>query len=336
VTVVASAVPDAGVTVAPWISSDGVGIVAHGGPLRDGEPAPVTAQRVARAAAQTYATLPSNGDAVATAKRSVLALLTQPGAQAYFELARRAVPNHPSWLAPWGDADGQASATHADLADRWRSLLRTPVRAAVIANQGEAQARAALSEIDRWLLVEARGRPCSAVAAAEGPERGAQLLRPPSEDSGRLLVAARANRGALFAEIARAALEGPGGALTPVLGDGERAAVHLLGGRRAQTLVVEVEARPARLPDARAKVLATLERLGKEGLSPAALERASARALTTWQRARSHPRERLAALWRDEPLTADAFAQVDAARLRLWLGQTLAPGRFVVVSEEPP
>ncbi|HZO16256.1 MAG TPA: hypothetical protein VFB62_23440, partial [Polyangiaceae bacterium] len=332
VSVAAAAPPRADVTVAPWVTGDGVGILAHGGAFFPGEPAEAVARRVARAAAQTFTSLPEEG-ALARAKQTIVDLLGPT--RGYAAIARATVPNHPSWIAPWGDPEEHAGATAIDLRDRWRGVLRSPIRAAVIANAGKAQAAEAFAELDRWLLVEARGRPCSTVAAApEAPSAGLHPLAAgsSSEAYGELFVATAVPADRVYAELAAAALDS---VIAKSLAAGDRGSVYVAGGGRARALVIHVETSPASLPGVRERLVGALGTVAREGLSDPARRAAASRARERFENLRSHPRERLDALWRDDRAGADAYARVDGAGLNRWLARALAPAQLVILTDEP-
>src|SRR5262249_43976692 len=144
---------DDGVAIEPWITGDGVGLLAHAAP-RDGESATALAQRVANAAARTLAATIPNNEALASARATALEQLEQLAgrqASALEAFAGAIVPDHPSWVMPLGTWARVAGAGLESVRLRWQALAAGPLRAAVIANVDEAQAAAALDAIDRWI-----------------------------------------------------------------------------------------------------------------------------------------------------------------------------------------
>src|SRR5690606_32490877 len=72
VTAAAAESADPAVSIEPWVSADGVGIIAHGAVLDAEETPDALARRVARAAAHAYASLPRDAGAFARAQHIAL------------------------------------------------------------------------------------------------------------------------------------------------------------------------------------------------------------------------------------------------------------------------
>jgi hypothetical protein len=331
---------DGAISLRPFVSPDGIGVVAHAGMSRADEPAAALARRVARALGRAVAELPRDDRALSESKRGVLALLAHENARGYAAFARRAVPQRPSWLAPWGHIDNQAGVTIAELRARWQSTLRGPLRAALLANVDAEQATVAFDELDRWLLIEARSKPCardSAVDVAGAAKAGDHALRAGTAAANKVLIGVRLpapnlEEGASdYAALTVAALDGDGGLLARTLPHSDVSA-RLLGGNDARALVLEARCTSAELANCRGKLAGVLERLAKTGLTEPERTRALERAREQWFRARSEPLERLTAVWLGDQRAAPT--EPDAEQWGRFLSTRLEATHHIILSDQ--
>jgi len=336
----ASAPPEPDVMVEPWIAPDGVGLVAHAALQGlDDTPAEL-ARRVGRAAGRVLAAGTTAPAGFVRAQQSLLRLLEQ-GPNAHFQkLAVVAVPNHPSWLAPFGLADRVASLNAQTSSRHWRRLLRSPLRLAVIANVDAEQARLAAEELDRWLLPEARGAACRETAQAEGPEAGVHRIRPAVDQPGRLLLGVLMPQSreadAQMARLLAAALDGPDGLLARELavdGLARSWSARVVGGRRRLAVLVETTAAPGDLAALQDRLLKLLETLRKTGRAHRAL--AVRAAQRRWHERMAQPRARLVTLWLDGRTDAP-ISWPTAATWQPWLASALDPANIVLVVDQLP
>jgi hypothetical protein len=295
--------PD-GVVLEPWITSDGLGVIAHASFRDERETAADLARRVGDAAARAFTATAPHPEAVAAARASILEHLERasgPQGAASAALAAAISPDHPSWLDPFGLWSKVAGAGVEGVRLRAHALASGPLRLAVLANADPAQAAAAADAVDRWLTPAPGPRTCHA-GTASLPRAGHHDARlPEGAPLAQGLVAvpipAPGTAGRELAEMTAVALDGPGGLLEAALANaGATAAARVAGGARAPALIVDVRAPTDGLAAAVAEVKALLLRL-----ATTATEADLSRAYALWNQrdhdGRADPRRRLVDLW---------------------------------------
>jgi hypothetical protein len=308
---------DPAVKIEPWVSADGVGIIAHSAAL-SGEESPVAlAERVATAAGQAYAAVPFDVDAFARGKRVSLQHTGHELGGTFFSLARRVLPDHPSWMSPYGSASRVAALALPDVASRWREILHAPVRVAVISNSDAAQADAAVQVVDHWLLPEARERPCSESVSQGAPQVGSYALRT-REPTVMLAVPYLGLGERVMAELTSAALSHED---DPLHADGRPWKVRVVGGKVGGAVVLTARVSGQDVQPAVDAAVARLDALAKKGADEQAMNRARDGLVASWKRLRAAPRARLVDVWLGgDPSAAPATGDLpDVAAWRKWL-----------------
>lgn len=326
--------PSDGVVVEPWITADGVGIIAHAAALDDREGALDLAKRVADAAARALVAAPLDRDVITTSRSVALDHIERaqgPRGAAFGLLTGALAPGCPSCVDPFGLYKQIVSVSPEIVRARREAIIAGPLRVAVIANADTAQATAAADAIDRWLLPGAGRRSCAA-ANALAAKPGKQELR----NEGGLaqgLVAIRVPApgaiGRVYAELTEAALDGQDGLVGPKMS--EHAAIvsaRLIGGGRTPALIVDLRAPQEGLAAAMTDLRASLAHLAPK-LDDAALRRASAIVEQRALAARIDPRRRIAQLWRGAPPAQQGRATLDA--WRAYIGRALSESELVTV-----
>ncbi len=321
-----------GVALEPWITPDGIGVLAHA-PARDERETPnELARRVADAAARTLTAASPSPEAAAAARASALEAIERrlgPQGTAFAAFAAAISPGHPSWVDPFGLWSPVAGAGAEALRLRALALAQGPLRLAVIANADAAQAAAANDAVDRWLAPLASARTCHA-GSPSAPRPGHHEAKLPSsaplaQGLVGVPVPPPGAPGRDLAEITAAALEGM---LTSALRDADAtASARLVGGARAPALVVDVRASDGGLASALDTVKALLLRL-PTAATDADLARAAAAVTRREREARADPRRRLVDLWSGRPPPA---APPSPAAWRSFLGATFTESALVVV-----
>ena len=331
-----------GVALEPWVTADGLGILAHA-PFRDDHETPAElARRVADVAARAFTATAPFPEAASAARGAILDHLERtwgPQGAAFSAFAALSAPDHPSWLEPFGSWARVAGAPAEGVRMRAQALAQGPLRIAVLANADAAQAVAAGDAVDRWLAPLAAPRTCHA-GSPGAPRTGdaPQARLPDGAPLAQALLGAPVPPPGVperaLAELTAAALDGPGGLLGAALSDAT-ATARLMGGSRAPTLVIDLRAPSDAVTAAASAVKALLL-----GLPTTVTEADLARAASTLDRreddARSDPRRRLADLWsgRRAPQTAPT-AKPSLAAWRTFLGATLRDGALTVVEARP-
>jgi hypothetical protein len=334
------------VTLEPWITSDGLGVVAHAALRDERETVTDLARRVADAAARALTATTPPPEAVVAARAVALDHLertTGHHGAAFEPLAGALAPDHPSWVDPFGLFRRVAEAAGESVRGRGQALAFGPIRLAVLANADPAQAAAAADEVDRW-LTPAAPRVCRA-GTASAARAGRFDVRLPSDAplaQGMLGVPLPQPATPVpgpyayrdLADLTAAALDGPGGLLAGALAaDAAAASARVLGGARAPALVVEVRAPDAGLSSAVSDVKALLLRLPSTA-TEGDLARAAGIVERREQDARADPRRRLADLWSGRRPSAPGRPSLTA--WRAFLGAALREPALVVVEAHAP
>ena len=332
-----------GVTLEPWISADGIGVVAHA-PFRDERETPSgLARRVADAASRALTAAAPSAVSLATARAAALDHLERvAGYQgvALDALAPAIAPDHPSWVEPFGSFRRVVEATGEGVRARARALAAGPLRLAVIANGDAGQAAVAADAVDRWLSPASAPRVCRAGSASAAHAGHVDLHLPDGAPLAQGLVGAAlplAPRHGPYAyrdlaAITAAALEGPGGLLASALAlAGATATARIAGGSRAPTLIVDVRAPSENLAAAVSDVKALLVRL-PTAASDADLARAASIVDRRERDAARDPRRRLVDLWSGRgPVTAPP----SLSGWRAFLAAALREPALIVVEAKP-
>jgi hypothetical protein len=329
------------VSLEPWVTPDGVGLLAHG-PPRDAEGPRAHARRLADAVGRAFASGPAAPKAIARA-RAQAARLASP---AFAELASALAPRHPTWIAPFGREDVTLRASDAAVLARAEALRSGPLRLATLANTDEAQGDAALLAVDRWAPRRAtdapRACPTSPPRLPARPGTYAARARPGALPEAWLaypLAPDGVDRDA--AELIAAALDGRGGLLEKALGGAsptavaESAQARVVGYPRAPALVIRLTARDAELDGAVLQARALVDRVRAGGLVAVDHERGGRALARAAVQAALDPRARLVATFRGEPIArAERLPTLD--RVRQVAAHTLVEDAMVVVAARPP
>ena len=331
---------DADAQLEPWITSDGVGVLAHAA-FRDDREAPLDlARRVGGAAARALTAPALTTEIAARARATTLDLLGRaegPEAGALSVFAPALAPDHPSWVEPLGLWGRVASSALEDQRLHQQALASGPLRVAVLANADAAQARAAGDAVDRWLAPGPSRRACRAGAPLP-PRPGRYEAHLPADAAlARAMIGAPIPApgapGRDLAELARLALDGDRGLLAGAFQQAAGvASARILGGARAPALVIDVRAPEAGLTAAVTEVKLMLARL-PQSATDADLDRAFAEQARLDQEGRVDPRRRLLDLWAARGPVARSKPSL--AAFRAFLGDTLKDAALIVVEARP-
>jgi hypothetical protein len=328
---------EGGVSVEPWVSAEGAGVLAHA-PFAANESPAALAERVATAAARALVDVEPRPDDVTRARSLLLARLEERDEPVRGVLAEQLLPSHAAAWFPWGLAGALGRVGPEGVRVRWRRLATGPLRLAILAGGGPEQVRAAGLAVERW------------AARGEGAARCPPRAETPAPGTGRYATTALGARGARAyvtlpieapTPAARAALRatltllGPeGGLLARTLGNtGARGEVFLVGVEPKPELVVELRGGEEALEGAVTQVRALFERLRRGAVAPADLERVRGPLGAAWAEARSAPKRRLVDLWRG---AADEPTEPTLEAWKHWLGAGFFDDRAAVVVVKAP
>lgn len=137
-----------GVGLVPWVSPEGLGLLAHAPPLR-GEDPQSQASRIARALATAFAGPPLDGRVVAAERSRQLDILGNDPADAL--ITNILGGGHPSMVAPLGNEKTVATQSTADVERTRDDLVREPLRLALLQTTSSGQKEAARGALSAWL-----------------------------------------------------------------------------------------------------------------------------------------------------------------------------------------
>jgi hypothetical protein len=331
--------------VEPFLASDGVGVLAHG-PAQEGESPAAHARRLADLAARAFAADPLDRRRIAQARSALLAQVGAVDVRALGVLGGALAPGRPSWVEPLGTAFGLASASDEAVAIRAAAMRAGPLRVAVVANVDEAQARAAMRAVDRWITRRpGEARSCAPPPAPPVPRPGTYAVDIPAGAPSEVLLAFPLPSGDDAARASAtwtaAALDGADGLLARALGAGPgdppdsalaRAwSATVLGAPRSPAIVVRLVTVDARLDRAVAQTRALFDRLRQGGLREDDRTRAASVLARTAVALALDPRARAIEVWRGSSTAAPP--SLDA--LQAFAAATLRDDALIVVAARP-
>jgi hypothetical protein len=329
--------------IEPFVSPDGVGVLAHG-PPRPGESAQAHARRLADLAARSFAADALDDRKTSQARTALLARSAETDARLLGVAGSALAPGHASWLSASGSRGGLSSIMNEDVETRVAALRAGPLRVAVLASEDQAQADAAVRAVDRWIARRpGEVRTCPAPPAARARPGTYAVDLPAGARSEALLAlplppadAAARNDAVWLAAV----LDGPDGLLSRALGasgDGGHAlastwSVAVVGAPRAPALALRVASDDPTLDAAVAQTRALLDRLRSGALRDDDLTRATRAVARNELSASLDPRARTIALWRGEP----ASQAPSLESLRAFAAGALRDDALVIVAARPP
>lgn len=309
-----------GVRFEPWVTPDGVGLLAHGARARVTEGALTQAARIARALGQALTT-PLSGVELSAARGQLLNDLGGRAFSGYAVALEGLSPDHPSWLEPRGLWQSVSELPIETLDRARRLLLSSPLRLSVLSTLS-GEGAVAQAELESWLLpFRSELKDCPSTRGAAAPRHGQTQVEVRSEPSLEgayvgVVLGANGASSARIAELAALLLNRPGGPLERALagsGPGATARAHALGGMRRPVVLVDIRALSERLPGGVDRVRGALDQLARGAMTKDDYQAAVRELVQRDQAARFDPRRRIVDLFRGEPPAEPDFAAVRAA-----------------------
>jgi hypothetical protein len=328
-----------GVRLEPWITSEGIGLVAHASMADDRDTPSDLARRAADTAARALLATPAPASVVSSARARLLTYLddiTGEHGAAFEAFSRAAAPEHPAWIEPHGLWTRIAGVGTEAVQLRAQALGQGPLRIAVLANVDDTQGALAAQAVERWLLPTDAPRACRA-PAANTPRPGRYSVRLSSTaGSAQALfgvpIPPPNAPGCDLAELTIEALNGPHGILASGPSAPATVFARIAGGEVAPTLIVDVRAPSDSIESAQSQVRSQLLALSNT-VTEAHLAWGSYLASRKRLEARMDPRSRLADLWRSRDWTAPTTPTL--AAWREFLAATFREPNLVVVVGRP-
>jgi hypothetical protein len=293
-----------GVTLEPWLSVDGMGIVAHSGPATPYESAGAQGERVAEALARAVLAAGPSPESIAASRETLLLELPSGPAPGLSLALRQTTANHPSYLDARGTWASLTAISARSVQLERERFVRSKLRLASLGNHDDGQIESAERRLSSLLRSVDPG-------PVECPPRGAVASTP-----GKYLIDAPDVRDADAvvavplppspggpSEEARWTewlMNRPGGWLQQALqrpGLVSTARAQALGGGSAAVLVIQIHAVDDKHEEAVAQVRGLLARL-RAGAANAADVRSARDHLAQLEASRRlNPRGRLVDLW---------------------------------------
>jgi len=330
-----------GVAIEPWITPEGIGLLAHGPPSDRHEKPDEHARRVASTLGRALVATPLVGSDIAQARVELLREVG-PGPRPGWWLTLESIaPTRPSLLEPRGTWASLSELATQAVDDRRNAFIGGRLRLAVLANWKKSQIDAAAAGLRRWLHpLRSEGRGCAPVGATP-PQAGQRTLHTSSSpDDGSVAYVAvplpsERTRSQREAEWTLLLLNRHGGWLDQALrlpGLVSSAKARLVGGRRSSALVIEVKALPDEIDKAVAQVRALLRRLAQGAARKRDAELAQRHFARLDRTVALDPRHRIVHLWRGRSRKSPA----DLTSLRRLHSRTFRPEKHVVVLVKAP
>jgi hypothetical protein len=326
-----------GVTLEPWLSVDGMGVVAHSGPSSPFESAGAQAERVAEALARAVLSAGPSPDVIAASRETLLEQLPSGPAPGLSLALRQTTANHPSYLDARGTwASLTAISARSAQLERER-FVRSKLRLASIGNHDEGQIVAAERRLLSLLRSVDPGPVECAARGAVASAPGKYVIDAPSlRDADAVVGIPLPPSPGGPSEEARWTewlMNRPGGWLHQALqrpGLVSTARAQALGGASAAAIVIEIHAVDDKHEEAVAQVRGLLERL-RAGAANAADVRSARDHLAQLDAGRRlNPRGRLVDLWQGTRRPQATLESLHALHRSAFEG-----GREVVVMTRP-
>lgn len=293
------------VTIEPWYTPDGVGLLAHAPRLGPSETAEAHAERVGQALAQVLVGTRLSGADVAQSRQAVLDELGGPR-PGWRQLLHELSPDHPAWLDARGTWPSVSGLVNHHVDARRRALVLGPLRLGVLANSDEAQTSIVARAIEHWIRpLRDEPRACPERAKLT-PRLGEVHVETTADSPVAAYVAVPLPAGQRLTqphhvEALLHLMNRPGGYLERALRGPELASAAeaiVLGGNQASALVVALSTLPEQTDAAVAQVRGLLQRLAEGALSAREFDQARAHVERTAVADQLDPRRRMLDLWR--------------------------------------
>jgi hypothetical protein len=328
----------AGVHLEPWVSPNGVGLLAHGPRNRPTESPAEHAARVADVLGRVFASARPSDESVAGARLQLQSELGQETELLWPVAIEALSPQHPSLLDPRGTWQSVTELPAPAVGVERRALVRGPLRLALLLSATPDSADGARVALERWLRPE-RTRSTTCPTAGSVASKPAEYeIDPPTQSSGgaRALVAVSipvpaAGGVPIEAEWTAHLLNRQNGWLdrsVRVPGLAVHAEAAVLGGHDTAALAVEIVSTGDKAREAASQARAVFARLAEGAATPDDLVAARSAFEAERTAASVDPRHRVVQLWLGNN---GSGSLPDLAALRRFHREVLAPERHVVV-----
>lgn len=330
-----------GTVIEPWVTSNGVGLMAHAGRESIAETPTQHAARVGDVLGRVLATMRIDPQDVWRTRTELLSTLGPGSRPALWRTILAFSPQQPGPLLPDGTFSSVEAISISDLRDRRTRLMRLPWRLAVLANEDEHQAESLRQATMHWLsLVRQDSGKCPSwqepATLMQGEIRH-QSKDPDANDAAitmALSLPAGDGLDDLHSTLLVWLLNRPTGWLSErlrslnVVGSVE---ARIVGGTKRRGLVIAVGALPSAVDSAVSGIRTLFEDLGTGRIpQDAAFERVISEMGRAERDHRFAPRVRLEDLW----LGRVWDAKVSEKSMREYLRRTFSSSNVLVMRAE--
>jgi hypothetical protein len=330
-----------GVTLQPWISPEGAGLVASTGKLQADETTYAQAERLGRALARAATSLPPNNDVFWQYRATSLGRSGPGPRPALWQALQALAPEHPGLVAPEGVYSTIEGIEPLELRERQRQWQTQELRLALLLSDTISAADRISKAIARWGVPPQRNTNGCPIAQVESALSGTTQVEADTASTGDAAVtmSIRLPSGdglsSIYAYFLLRLLTAPTGLFEKLGRDTPLTAqfdATIVGGTKRRGLLVAVGT-PADKADTVVEALKKLFVDLGNGSAPATLDYAE---LEAWYRERedgqrSDPRQRLVELWTH----ASSAPVTSEVSFRTYLRRAFTEGEMMVVRTTP-
>jgi hypothetical protein len=326
------------VTIDPWISANGVGLIAHTRRLSVEETPAQQAARLGEALGRVLATLRLEPNDLWRTRNDLLPRLGPGPRPALWHALQALSPQYPGLVLPEGTFASIQAVSLGELQERRGELLRMPLRLAVLENDGAEQGGVLRHALMRWLsLLRLETDQCPVLTQQEALQAGEHRIesRFPDPDDAAVTIAmtlpALLPSDEAHADLLLRMLNRPSGWLAQRMRDNKivaSVAARVVGGSQRRGLVVAIGATPSSIDAATASIRELFKELGTATLpQPSNIAEAIAETQQANRIRRMDPRVRLEDLW----LSRGRIEGLDDVSFRNYLKRAFAGSNMLLV-----
>lgn len=328
-----------GISIEPWVTPSGAGLVASARRVSAIERPETQARRLGDALGRALVASRIQSADLWQARSELLARVGPGPRPALWRAIIAIAPQHPGLVAPEGTFSSVAAETAEALQEHRMRLLRLPLRLAVVENTGAPQGEATRQALSRWLGLLANDRAKCPTDLARAPSESEEIAiessRPDASDAtttvSMVLPGAEEGTDEAHAALLLWLLTRPSGWLELRLREANVVATtdaRIVGGQERRGLVIVFGTLESDVESTVSLVRRMLKELGESRLASSTEVRLGIEHLTRADELRrADPRARLEDLW----LSRKWPKKLSAATFRDYLHRTFRAPKVTIV-----
>jgi hypothetical protein len=330
-----------GVTLKPWVSPEGAGIVAYTGKMSPDETTFAQAERLGRALGRAVTSSLKDNDSFWRTRSVAMERMGSKPSEGLWQAITSLAPEHPGLIVPEGVYSTLAALNPTELRERHLQWQRSALKLAVLSSDTPQASERIANTVAHWRGALGTGNITCRLEAIEPPiSRDIELeFDPANTENAAVTVAVPLPPGegpeAIYAQFLRRILVQPKGVIERISIDDPtvtRPEVTLVGSTQRRGLIIAVGGPPEKgvvIVDALKRLFVDLG----NGSAPSVLDYAG---LDGWYRERetlrrTDPRQRLVELWKG----TKSQAGTSEAGFRAYLRRTFSEGTLTFVRATP-